>query len=87
MGLIHTPQPPPPCVVWTTGAAELQTGHKKKHTCPPQTQLATGDVEARAKLGESRGREALGEDVDKLGGGRDVKDPNVADGDPIMDKV
>ena len=50
-------------------------------------QLATGDVEAGAKLGEGRGREALGEDVGKLGGGRDVEAPNIADGDSIPDKV
>jgi hypothetical protein len=54
---------------------------------PPQSQLATGDVEAGAKLIEGRGREALGEDVGKLGGGRDVEDPNIADGDTITDKV
>jgi hypothetical protein len=50
-------------------------------------QLATGDVEARAKLGEGQGREALGEDVSELGGGRYVKDPHLADGNPITDKV
>jgi hypothetical protein len=61
---------------------------KKPHTQPPtQTQLATGDVEAGAKLGEGRGRETLGEDVGKLGGGRDVEDPNIADGDSITDEV
>jgi hypothetical protein len=60
---------------------------KKPHTQPPQTQLATGDVEAGTKLGEGRGWEALGEDVGKLGGGRDVEDPNIADGDSIADEV
>jgi len=54
---------------------------------PPQTQLATGDVETGAELGEGRGRETLGEDVGELGGGRDVEDPNIADGDPVPDKV
>jgi hypothetical protein len=46
-----------------------QTVHQemKIHTSPPQTQLATGDVEARAKGGEGRRREALGEDVGELG--------------------
>jgi len=56
-------------------------------TSPPQTQLAISDVEAGAKLSEGRGREALGEDVGELGGGRDVEDPNIADGDSITDKV
>ena len=67
----------------------LQTGHEKKYNtrAPPQTQLATGDVEAGAELDESRGRETLGEDVGELGGGRDVEDPNIADGDPITDEV
>jgi hypothetical protein len=60
---------------------------KPTHTAPPQTQLAIGDVEAGTKLGEGRGREALSEDVGKLGGGRDVEDPNIADGDSITDEV
>ena len=67
MGLNHILQHPP--AVWTTGTAEFKTGQERKHithNTPPQPQLATGDVEAGAKLGESRGREALGEDVRKL---------------------
>jgi len=54
---------------------------------PPQKQLATSDVEAGAELGEGRGRETLGEDVGELEGGRDVEDPNIADGDLITDEV
>jgi len=66
----------------------LQTGLEKKYTHePPQTQLATGDVEAGAKLGEGRGPEALGGDVGELGGGWNVEDPNIADGDPITNEV
>ena len=70
-------------------AAEFADWTRKEvqHTSPPQTQLATGDVEAGAELGESRGRETLGEDIGKLGGGRDIEDPNIADGDPIVDEV
>ena len=67
-----------------------QIGHERKevqHTSPPQTQLATGDVEAGTELGECRGRETLGEDVGELGGGRDVEDPNIADSDPVPDEV
>jgi hypothetical protein len=45
------------------------------------------DVEARAKLVEGQGREAFGEDVGELGGGRYVKNPHLADGNPILDKV
>jgi hypothetical protein len=60
---------------------------RRTHTSPPQTQLAAGDVEAGAKLGEGWGREAFGEDVGELGGGRYVKDPHLADGNPITDKV
>ena len=54
---------------------------------PTQTQLATGDVEAGAELGEGRGREALGEDVSELGGGRDIEDPNIADSNPVPNEV
>jgi hypothetical protein len=39
------------------------------------------------KLRESRGGETLGEDVDKLGGGRDMEDPNIADSNPVANKV
>ena len=53
----------------------------------PQAQLATGDIETGAKLGEGRGQEALREDVSKLRGGQDMEDPNIVDGDPISDKV
>jgi hypothetical protein len=81
-----------PPAIWTTVAAEsnrLDTKTRKEvqHTNPPQTQLATGDVEARAELGEGRGRKTLGEDVGELGGGRDVEDANIADGDPVPDEV
>ena len=67
----------------------LQIEHEKEYnTRPPlPTQLATGDVEARAELGEGRGRETLGEDVGELGGGRDMEDPNIADSDPVSDEV
>ena len=64
---------------WTT---------KKAHTrIPPQPQLATCYIEAGAKLRESRGGETLGEDVGKLGGGRDMEYPNIADGDPVAHEV
>ena len=54
---------------------------------PPQPQLATCYVETGAKLRESRGGETLGEDVSKLGGGRDMKYPNIADCDPVAHEV
>jgi hypothetical protein len=90
---IHGPIPQHPPAVWTTAAAEFKTGQERKqvsaqHTQdPPQPQLATGDVEAGAKLGEGRGREAFGEDVRKLWGGRDVKYSDVADGHTVVDEV
>ena len=31
--------------------------------------------------------ETLGEDVGKLGGGRDMEYPNIADGDPVAHEV
>ena len=52
----------------------------------PQSQLATCYVEAGAKLRESRG-ETLGEDVGKLGGSRDMENPNIADGDLVAHEV
>ena len=54
---------------------------------PPQPQLATGYVEAGAKLRERRGGKTLGEDVGKLGGGRDMEYSNIADGDPVVHEV
>ena len=39
------------------------------------------------KLRESRGAETLGEDVGKLGGGRDIEDPNIADSNPVVNEV
>ena len=54
---------------------------------PLQPQLATGYVEAGAKLQERRGGKTLGEDVGKLGGSRDMEYPNIADGDPIAHEV
>ena len=48
---------------------------------------ATTTVEAGAKLRESRGGETLGEDAGKLGGGRDMEDPNIADSDPVANEV
>jgi hypothetical protein len=64
--------------------SKRSTSHNRS---PPQTQLATTNVEAGAKLGEGRGRKTLGEDVGKLGGGRDVEDPNSTGGDIIADEV
>ena len=54
---------------------------------PPQPQLATGYVEAGAKLREGRGGQSLGEDVSKLGGGRDMEYPNIADGDSVAHEM
>ena len=52
-----------------------------------QPQLAIGYIEAGTKLHESRGGKTLGEDVGKLGGGRDMENPNIADGDPVAHEV
>ena len=49
--------------------------------------LHTGYVEAGVKLRESRGGKTLGEDVSKLGGGRDMENPNIADSDPVAHEV
>jgi len=69
---------------------EFKTEEQRKHTKgqnPPQPQLATCYIEAGAKLRESRGGETLGEDVNKLEGGRDMEDPNIADNNPVANKV
>ena len=65
------------------------TGRKYKGQIPspPQPQLATSYVEAGAKLRERRGGKTLGEDVGKLGGGRDMENPNIANGDPVVHEV
>ena len=54
---------------------------------PPQPQLATGYVEAGAKLREGRGGQSHGEDVSKLGDSRDMEYPNIADGDSVAHEV
>jgi hypothetical protein len=56
-------------------------GHAHIHSPPPpaQPQLANGYVVFGAKLRERRGGQTLGEDVGKLGGGRDTEDPNITD--------
>jgi hypothetical protein len=54
---------------------------------PAVTTLATADVEAGPELGEGRGGETIAEDISKLGGGRDVENPNGADGDEVADEV
>jgi hypothetical protein len=88
MGLIYIYSNTPPAV-WTTVAAESDWTPGKENTYEPlpQTQLTTGDVEAGVEGGEGRRREALGEDVGELGGGRYVKDPHLTDGNPITDEV
>jgi hypothetical protein len=45
------------------------------------------DVQAGPKLLKHRGRKTLGEDVGVLGCGRNMKYPNVAEGDPLSNKM
>jgi hypothetical protein len=49
--------------------------------------LATADVETGLKLCEQRGGQPLGEDVAKLGSGRDVEDTNVLDDNVLTNEV
>ena len=70
--------------MFKTGQEESTKG---KYPPSPQPQLATGYVEAGAKLLERRGGKTLGEHVGKLGGGRDMENPNIADGDPVAHEV
>jgi hypothetical protein len=75
MGLIYSTPTAPRSLNYRHSGVPDWTGKEEhtEHTSPPQTQLATSDVEAGAELGEGRGREALGEDVGKLGGGWDTE--------------
>jgi hypothetical protein len=57
----------PRSLSYRRSGVRLYTRKRKYIRAPPQTQLATGDVEAGAKGGEGRRREALGEDVCELG--------------------
>ena len=86
-GLTYTTTPPRSLNYRRSGVQDWRTKKVHTGTPPPQPQLATCYVEAGAKLRESRGGETLGEDVSKLGGGRDMEDPNIADSDPVASKV
>ena len=76
----------PPAAVFNTGQEE-STNRVQKGKYPPQPQLATGYVEAGAKLREGLEGQSLGEDVSKLGGGRDMEYPNIAGGDSVVHEV
>jgi hypothetical protein len=64
----------------------LQGMHKYSNT-PIVKTLAAGDVETRLKLLKHQRREALGEDVDKLRSGRDMKNLHFSDGNPFASEV
>ena len=90
MGLIYTHQHPPGSLNYRRSGVQDWTTRKYKGQIPPppaQPQLATGYVEAGAKLRESRRGKTLCEDVSKLGGGRDMEYPNIADGDSVAHEV
>ena len=81
----HIHQHPPQSELPAQRCSKLDKSIKGKY--PPQPQLATGYVEAGAKLREGRGGQSLGEDVSKLGGSRDMEYPNIADGDSVAHEV
>ena len=72
--------------MFKTGQEE-STKRLQRANIPPQPQLATGYIEAEAKLREGRGGQPLGEDVNKLGGSRDLEYLNIADGDSVAHEV
>jgi len=82
----YTPTPPRSLNYRRSGVQDW-TRRKYKGKNPPQPQLAIGYVEAGSKLREGRGGQSLGEDVSKLGGGRDMEYPNIADGDSVAHEV
>ena len=87
MGLTHIHQYPPQSELPAQRSSRLENKESThRDDTPPQPQLATCYVEAGAKLREGRG-ETLGEDVSKLGGGRDMEDPNIADSNPVANEV
>ncbi len=45
------------------------------------------DVEAGPEVEEERRRQSFGEDVDELGGRRDMKNSNLAESNALTDKV
>ena len=88
MGQTHIHQHPPQSEL-PTQRSSRQENKESTHrdNTPLHPQLATCYVEAGAKLRESRGGETLGEDVGKLGDGRDIEDPNIANSDPVANEV
>ena len=88
---IYTNTPPqselPGAAEFKTGQARRQTYIHTVYTPPPQSQLATDYVETGPKLREGRGGKTLGEDVRKLGVGRDMENPNVAHSHPVPNEV
>ena len=86
MGSIYT-NTPPQSELSTQRCSRPDKKKVQRANTPPQPQLATGYVEAGAKLREGRGGQSLGEDVSKLGGGRDMENPNIADCDPVAHEV
>ena len=73
--------------MFKTGQEESTNRVKKDKYPPSRPQLATGYVEAGAKLREGQGGKSLGEDVSKLGGSRDMEYSNIADGDSVAHQV
>jgi hypothetical protein len=54
---------------------------------PTVETLATTDIDTGPKLLKHRRRKPLGEDVDELRGGRNVKDTNISNGDVLANEV
>ena len=78
---------PPQSELPTQQCSRLDKKKIQRAKTPPQPQLATCYVETGAKLREGRGGQSLGEDVSKLGGGRDMEYPNIAGGDSVAHEV
>ena len=83
----HTPTPPQSELLAQRSSRLDKKERRSTHSTPREPQLATGDVEAGAKLKECRRGETLGEDVGELGGGRNMENPNISDSNPVTNKV
>ena len=59
----------------------------KRLSLPRSLTGSTANVQAGPKLLKQGSRKALGKDVGILGCRRDMKDPNMTEGDPLPNKV
>jgi hypothetical protein len=72
---------------WTAKKALHKDNNTPPTPTPRQPQLAICYIKARAEIRERQGGQTLGEDVGKLGGGQDMENPNISDGNPVTNEM